>query len=81
MLRPLRIGEIFDRAVTLCVTTTYDIETGEQNDDVLTYVALRRGNVMGVYCEVLVEGEACVGDAVELRDLRTSRTTDSSASI
>ncbi|MBV9269535.1 MAG: MOSC domain-containing protein [Candidatus Eremiobacteraeota bacterium] len=64
-----------------CVTTTYDIETGEQNDDVLTYVALKRANVMGIYCEVRAEGEVCVGDAVEVRDLRTSRTTDSSASI
>jgi len=80
----LQIGTVVLRVtdtIKRCVTTTYDIQTGEQNDDVLTYVALRRANVMGVYCEVLVEGAACVGDVVELRDLRTSRTTDSSASI
>lgn len=64
-----------------CVTTTYDIETGTPDENVLTYVALQRANVMGVYCEVLVEGEVFAGDPVTVRELRTSRTTDSSASI
>lgn len=73
----LRVSDTIRR----CVTTTYDIQTGESDENVLTYVALRRANVMGIYCEVLGEGEVFAGDAVTVRELRTSRTTDSSASI
>lgn len=51
-----------------CVTTTYDVVTGERWDDVLTYVAQRRGNVMGIYCDVLGEGVVREGDAVALRE-------------
>lgn len=39
-----------------CVTTTYDVATGESNPDVLRAVARDRNNVMGVYCEVLEPG-------------------------
>lgn len=80
----LEIGTTVFRVIDTirrCVTTTYDIETGVPDENVLTYVALRRANVMGVYCEVLAEGEVFAGDAVTVRELRTSRTTDSSASI
>jgi uncharacterized protein YcbX len=51
-----------------CVTTTYDVETGERDDDVLVYVAQNRANVMGVYCEVELAGTVRVGDALRLRD-------------
>ena len=51
-----------------CVTTTYDIETGERNDDVLLYVAQKRDNVMGVYCDVEFAGTLRAGDALRLRE-------------
>ena len=55
-------------AIRRCVTTTYDVATGEHWDDVLTYVAQRRANVMGIYCDVLGEGVVREGDAVALRE-------------
>ncbi len=51
-----------------CVTTTYDVATGEPDPAVLKYVAQQRGNVMGVYCEVELAGTVRVGDPLRLRD-------------
>ncbi len=59
----LRITETIGR----CITTTYDIETGEPDNDVLLYVAQNRGNVMGVYCDVELAGTVREGDALRLR--------------
>lgn len=59
----LRVRETIGR----CVTTTYDVETGDPLSDVLTYVARKRANVMGVYCEVELAGTVRVGDALRLR--------------
>lgn len=59
----LRVSDTIRR----CVTTTYDIETGESYEDVLVYVAQRRANVMGVYCEVELAGTVRAGDALRLR--------------
>jgi uncharacterized protein YcbX len=59
----LRVRETIER----CVTTTYDIETGESDEDVLVYVAQQRANVMGVYCEVELAGTVRVGDDLRLR--------------
>ncbi|MGZ3548547.1 MAG: MOSC domain-containing protein [Vulcanimicrobiaceae bacterium] len=50
-----------------CVTTTYDIDTGEHLDEVLGYVARERGNMMGVYCDVELAGTVRVGDDLRLR--------------
>ena len=50
-----------------CVTTTYDVETGEHLDEVLGYVARERNNVMGVYCDVELAGTVRVGDDLRLR--------------
>jgi uncharacterized protein YcbX len=50
-----------------CVTTTYDIETGDSENAVLAYVAQRRANVMGVYCEVELAGTVRAGDVLRLR--------------
>lgn len=61
----LRIGAAVLRVrepIGRCVTTTYDIATGERWDDVLTYVAQRRGNMMGVYCEVETPGTVRRGE-------------------
>ena len=59
----LRVAEPIGR----CVTTTYDIETGESNPDVLRYVAQHRGNRMGVYCVVERAGTVRAGDDLRLR--------------
>lgn len=51
-----------------CVTTTYDVETGERNPAVLAYVARERDNVFGVYCDVEVAGVVRSGDVLRFRD-------------
>ncbi|HEV3154782.1 MAG TPA: MOSC domain-containing protein [Candidatus Baltobacteraceae bacterium] len=60
----LRVRKPIER----CVTITYDVQTGEQNDAVLLYVAQKRANTMGIYCDVEVAGTVRVGDALRLRD-------------
>lgn len=50
-----------------CVTTTYDVETGDADPDVLRFVAQQRANVMGVYCDVELAGVVRAGDALRLR--------------
>lgn len=68
--RTIEIGEAVLRVrdtIGRCVTTTYDIETGESDPDVLLYVAQKRANVMGVYCDVELAGTVRVGDAFRLR--------------
>lgn len=60
----LRVRETIKR----CVTTTYDVETGERQDIVLRYVAQNRANVMGVYCDVEFAGTVRAGDALRLRE-------------
>jgi hypothetical protein len=50
-----------------CVTTTYDVRTGEREDEVLRYVATQRANVMGIYCDVELAGTVRVGDPLALR--------------
>lgn len=66
----LEIGEVLllvRSTIGRCVTTTYDVETGEHLDEVLRYVARERDNVMGVYCEVELAGTVRVGDGLRLR--------------
>jgi uncharacterized protein YcbX len=66
----IEVGEIVLRVrdtIKRCVTTTYDIETGERDDDVLLYVAQNRATVMGVYCEVELAGTVRAGDPLRLR--------------
>jgi uncharacterized protein YcbX len=68
--RVIEIGEAVLRVrdtIKRCVTTTYDIATGESDGEVLAYVAKKRENVMGVYCEVELAGTVRVGDALRLR--------------
>jgi len=48
----LRVTEPIGR----CVTTTYDVASGESNPEVLRAVARHRDNVMGVYCDVVAPG-------------------------
>jgi len=65
--RALEIGGVRLRVVSpilRCVTTTYDVVTGEPEPAVLRALAQQRANVMGVYCRVERPGEIAVGDAV-----------------
>ncbi len=69
--RTIEVGEVVLRVrdtIGRCVTTTYDVATGERDDGVLLYVAQKRDNVMGVYCEVELAGTVRAGDALRLRD-------------
>jgi uncharacterized protein YcbX len=80
----LELGEVrlrVNSTIGRCVTTTYDVETGAHEDEVLRYVARHRGNVMGAYCEVELAGTVRVGDALRLRARPTSRTIASSSSM
>jgi uncharacterized protein YcbX len=68
--RTIEIGSAVLRVcdtIKRCVTTTYDVETGKPYEDVLVYVAQRRANVMGVYCEVELAGTVRVGEPLRLR--------------
>jgi uncharacterized protein YcbX len=47
-----------------CVTPTYDVATGNVSPRMLEAVASERGNVVGVYCEVVEAGDVRVGDAL-----------------
>ncbi len=65
----LRVGTAQLRVVDTikrCVTPTYDVATGEPSPSVLERVARDRANVVGVYCEVLVPGDAELGDTIAL---------------
>ncbi|MBV8645035.1 MAG: MOSC domain-containing protein, partial [Candidatus Eremiobacteraeota bacterium] len=63
----LRAGTVVLEVVTVirrCVTTTWDVATGEALPSVLERVATQRANVVGVYCEVVTPGELARGDAL-----------------
>jgi uncharacterized protein YcbX len=50
--------------INRCVTTSYDVETGVPNPEVLRAVAQERDNVMGVYCAVTRPGTIALGDRI-----------------
>ncbi len=56
----LRVREGIQR----CVTITYDVQTGESNNDVLSTIVRNRAALMGVYCDVIQTGALSVGDAI-----------------
>jgi hypothetical protein len=63
----LQIGGVRLRVVSpidRCVTTTYDVETGESAPQVLRAVAEHRDNMMGVYCAVETPGSLAAGDTI-----------------
>lgn len=63
----LRAGSVVLRVsatIKRCVTTTYDVATGEALPVVLEAVATQRANVVGVYCDVVTPGTLAVGDAL-----------------
>lgn len=59
----LRVREPIER----CVTTTYDVQTGQSDPEVLRYIAQHRGAMLGIYCDVELAGRVRVGDSFRLR--------------
>ena len=55
------------RPILRCAVIGYDVQTGENDPEVLRYVAQERGNVFGVYCDVELAGVVRNGDALRLR--------------
>jgi len=49
-----------------CLTTTWDVQTGDPMPEVLGEVARRRDAVVGVYCEVVRTGEIATGDTLTI---------------
>jgi uncharacterized protein len=47
-----------------CVVTTYDLAGGAADPRVLRFVALERGSLMGIYCNVARPGRVHVGDVL-----------------
>lgn len=69
--RSLVVGEVrlhVCEPIARCVATTYDPQGGPSDPEILAYVARERGNLMGVYCDVLRAGTVRAGDPVELVD-------------
>jgi len=69
--RSITIGDVrltVTEEIDRCVTTTYDVQTGESDMNVLRVVAQYRDNVMGVYCKVTRTGTIPVGAAINLEN-------------
>jgi uncharacterized protein len=47
-----------------CVTPTYSLQGGPSDPEILRFVAQRRDNRMGIYCDVTVSGVVRVGDTL-----------------
>jgi uncharacterized protein YcbX len=62
-LGPLRLRVA--ATIGRCVTTTYDVASGQSDPAVLREVAQHRANVVGVYCTVERAGWLDVGAAIE----------------
>ena len=60
----LTIGEVtldVVAPITRCVTPSYDIATGESDRELQRVLVMERGNLMGVYCRVVVPGTIASG--------------------
>jgi uncharacterized protein YcbX len=60
----LRAGDVtFDvvSAITRCVTPSYDIATGEPDPALHRTIVAERGNIMGIYCRVVIPGTIVTG--------------------
>jgi uncharacterized protein YcbX len=63
----LRVGEVsFDvvSSITRCVTPSYDITTGQPDPALQRTIVAQRGNIMGIYCRVVVPGAIVPGTAI-----------------
>jgi len=69
--RELRAGTVVLRVrspIGRCVTTTYDPIDERADPAILRYIATRRENAMGIYCDVVRAGNVRIGDALVLED-------------
>jgi uncharacterized protein YcbX len=69
--RLLAIGNVRLRVLEpnlRCVTTTYDVTSGEPDPNVHRVVAQQRANVLGVYCAAERTGPIAVGTPITLVD-------------
>ncbi|MGB8265159.1 MAG: MOSC domain-containing protein [Candidatus Velthaea sp.] len=67
--RALAIGTVRLRVtdtIGRCVTTTYDVHTGDPDPNVLRVVAQQRANTVGIYCTVERPGRISTGEPVVL---------------
>jgi len=61
----LRLGTVLLRVRTpieRCVAVTYHPDGDSSDPEILAYLAQRRNACMGIYCDVISPGTACVGD-------------------
>jgi len=56
----LRVREPIER----CVTTTYDVRTGEADPSVLRAITEHRAACLGIYCDVDLSGRIAIGSTV-----------------
>jgi uncharacterized protein YcbX len=69
--RLLAIGDVRLRVtdpIHRCVTTSYDVATGEPDPNVLRVVAQQRDKTVGVYCVTERPGTIATGDTIALVD-------------
>ncbi len=67
--RILAIGAVrlrVSQPIARCVTTTYDLRTGESDPRVLSAIANERDNTMGIYAHVVNPGHIQRGDAIRI---------------
>lgn len=63
----IQIGEVCLRVregIKRCVATTYDIQTGQSDREVLSAVVRHRAGLMGVYCDVVQRGQIALGESI-----------------
>ena len=67
----LTLGEVrlrVRKGIERCVTPTYNLKNGESDPHILRYIAQQRGNLMGIYCDVLEPGTVRTGDRLDRID-------------
>lgn len=64
----LRLGAVeldVVEPIVRCVTPSYDVATGAADPQMHRFIAVDRGNIMGVYCTVVRPGTLTVGAGIE----------------
>lgn len=65
--RVLAVGDVrlrVSQPIHRCVTTTYDLLTGESDPRILSVIANERANTMGIYAHVVRRGTLRAGDTI-----------------
>lgn len=65
-------GVDLEKSIERCVTITYDVDSGNQDGNVLRSLALKRNNILGIYCEVVRPGHLKLGDSLSIDGLPAS---------